>query len=142
MLSPLTDKNLKCSLPEPVINILNKVYSRRYDFEKQQKRFAKDRQTYEQNIAKCDSKLNFMQSLNSPGWFDALDQQSKMSMNDKREIVHGKVRAKLEKEVTEQQIAIEDYRLKYEICLHENTVLKQTLDWVQERLEFYQKRWQ
>ena len=34
MLSPLTDKNLKVNLPEPVINILNKVYSRRLDFEK------------------------------------------------------------------------------------------------------------
>ena len=75
MLSPLTDKNLKTSLPEAVINILNKVYSRRYDFEKQSKKFAKDKQTYEQNIAKCDAKLNLMQSLNSPGWVDALDQK-------------------------------------------------------------------
>ena len=36
-------------------------------------------------------------------------------MADKKEQVHGKLRAKLEKEIQEQQIAIEDYRLKYEI---------------------------
>ena len=47
----------------------------------------------------------------------------------------------MEKEVTEQQIAIEDYRLKYEISSQENIVLKQTLDWVQERFDFLFKRW-
>jgi len=31
--------------------------------------------------------------------------------------------------------------LKSEISQQEITVLKQTLDWVQERLDFYQKRW-
>lgn len=34
MLHPLTSKNLKHSLPEAVINVLNKVYSRRFDFER------------------------------------------------------------------------------------------------------------
>ena len=62
-------------------------------------------------------------------------------METKREFVQDKVRARLEKEVNEQQIAIEDYRLKYDISQQEITVLKQTLDWVQERLDFYQKRW-
>lgn len=51
------------------------------------------------------------------------------------------MRAKLEKEIQEQQIAIEDYRLKCEISSQENIVLKQTLDWVQERFDFLFKRW-
>ena len=63
-MSPLTNKVLKHNIPENVINVLNKVYSRRFDFEKQSKRFAKDKMTYEQNIAKCDARLNLMQSLN------------------------------------------------------------------------------
>lgn len=32
-MSPLFSKNLNYNLPEPVLNVLNKVYSRRLDFE-------------------------------------------------------------------------------------------------------------
>ena len=32
-MSPLQSKNLKHNLPEGVLNVLNKVYSRRFDFE-------------------------------------------------------------------------------------------------------------
>ena len=32
-MSPLQSKNLKHNLPEGVLNMLNKVYSRRFDFE-------------------------------------------------------------------------------------------------------------
>ena len=82
-----------------------------------------------------------MQTLNGKVWQDAIESQMKQSVETKREFVQDKVRARLEKEVNEQQIAIEDYRLKYDISQQEITVLKQTLDWVQERLDFYQKRW-
>ena len=73
LMSPLQSKNLKHNLPEGVINVLNKVYSRRFDLENQGKKFAKDRQKYEQNIAKCDAKLNLLQSLNGHEWHDAIE---------------------------------------------------------------------
>ena len=44
--------------------------------------------------------------------------------------MYDKMRAKLEKEINELQIVIEDYRLKQEISQQEVTVLKQTLEWV------------
>lgn len=47
MMSPLSNQNLKQSLPECVINLFNKVYSRRLDFEKQSKKFSKDRDMVE-----------------------------------------------------------------------------------------------
>ena len=124
--------------------MLNKVYSRRFDFENQSKMFAKDRHKYEQNIAKCDAKLNLLQSLNGQEWHDAIEATGgyqSLSIADKKEQVHGKLRAKLEKEIQEQQIAIEDYRLKCEISSQENIVLKQTLEWVQERFDCLFKRW-
>ena len=40
VVTPLTSRNLKHNLPESVLNILNKVYSRRLDFEKQRKKFS------------------------------------------------------------------------------------------------------
>jgi len=45
-LSPLTSKTLKHALPENVLAVLNKVYSRRFDFEKQSKKFASDAQIF------------------------------------------------------------------------------------------------
>lgn len=47
----------------------------------------------------------------------------------------------MEKQIDDLQIAIEDYRLKYELIQQENTVLKQTLEWVQERFDLMLKRW-
>mmetsp|Transcript_44008 Transcript_44008/g.58393 ORF Transcript_44008/g.58393 Transcript_44008/m.58393 type:complete len:111 (-) Transcript_44008:305-637(-) len=72
MMSPLSNKNLKHSLPEAVINIFNKLYSRRFDFERQAKKFNKDRFVFEQNIARVDAKLSLMQTLNGRGWQDAI----------------------------------------------------------------------
>jgi len=137
-LNPLLSKSLKHSLPEAIINVFSKVHSRRFDFERQAKKIAKDRHAFEENIARVDAKLSLLQSLNGrEGHADDL----RVSLAEKREELNEKKRVQLEKEVTEQQIAIEDFRLKLEISQHENTVLKQTLDWVQERLDFYQKRW-
>lgn len=59
-MSPLINANLKHDLPEAVINVLNKVYARRFDFEKQSKKYAQDKLQYEQNIAKCDQKLTLL----------------------------------------------------------------------------------
>lgn len=44
--SPLRGKRLKHALPEDIINIFNKVYSRRFDFEKQAKKLAGDKQLF------------------------------------------------------------------------------------------------
>lgn len=68
VMSPLINANLKHDLPEAVINVLNKVYARRFDFEKQSKKYAQDKLQYEQNIAKCDQKLTLLQSLNGQEW--------------------------------------------------------------------------
>ena len=46
-MSPLTSKTLKHALPESVLNVFNKVYSRRFDFEKQSKKFAADIQIFQ-----------------------------------------------------------------------------------------------
>ena len=64
-----------------------------------------------------------------------------MSLDEKKDIVHNRLRSKLEKELQDQEIAIENYKLKYEISQQENTVLKQSYEWVTERLEFLYKRW-
>ena len=47
MSQTLQSKNLKHNLPEGILNVLNKVYSRRFDFDNQSKKFAKDKHKYE-----------------------------------------------------------------------------------------------
>ena len=47
MMSPLSGNNLKESLPEAVVNIFNKIYSRRFDFERQVKKYGKDKLVFE-----------------------------------------------------------------------------------------------
>ena len=102
MMSPLNGNNLKESLPEAVINIFNKIYSRRFDFDRQVKKYGKDKLVFEQNLARVDAKLNLMQTLNGKVWQDAIENQMKQSVETKREFVQDKVRARLEKEVNEQ----------------------------------------
>ena len=46
-MSPLTSKTLKHALPENLLNMLNKIYSRRFDFENQSKKFASDAQIFQ-----------------------------------------------------------------------------------------------
>ena len=46
-MSQLSSKNLTQSVPEPMLNIMNKVYSRRLDFERQSQKIAEDRQLFE-----------------------------------------------------------------------------------------------
>lgn len=90
-------------------------------------------------------------------WQDAIDPGA-LSLQDKKEQVHGKLRAKLEREVNDLQILNEDLRLKYDFASQENTVLKKTVakqksklrsqgktasdvDWLQDRLTNMHKRW-
>ena len=47
-----------------------------------------------------------------------------MSLDEKKDLVHNRLRSKLEKELQDQEITIENYKLKYEISQQENTVLK------------------
>ena len=68
MMSPLNGKSLKESLPDCVVNIFNKIYSRRFDFDRQVKKYGKDKLVYEQNLARVDAKLNLMQTLNGRVW--------------------------------------------------------------------------
>lgn len=68
MMSPLSNQNLRQDLPDSVISLFNKVYSRRMDFDKQSKKFGKDKDVMEQNIARVDAKLNLLQSLNGRVW--------------------------------------------------------------------------
>ena len=100
-MSPLSNHNLKQNLPESVINIFNKIYSRRMDFEKQAKKYSKDRNAVEQNIARVDAKLGLIQSLNGKIWQEAAESNMKSTIDEKREQMHDKVRAKLEKEINE-----------------------------------------
>ena len=66
--------------------------------------------------------------MNGQEWHDGIEATaSHLSMEDKKEKVNGKLRTKMLKEINEQQIAIEDFRLKYELASQENTVLKQTV---------------
>ena len=57
-----------------------------------------------------------MQSLNGKVWHDAIEEKgNQMSLDEKKDVLHNRLRTKLEKELQDQEITIEDYKLKYEI---------------------------
>lgn len=68
-----------------------------------------------------------MQSMKGQEWQDTVTKSSHLSIEEKKEQVNGKLRAKMERQINELEIVNDEQRLKHELLAQENTVLKQTL---------------
>ena len=79
---PLTNSNIKTQLPEPMLAIFNRVYSHRFELDKQGQQVRANRELFERKLSKFDSKLQLMKKTNEEHWQDALD---KTPFGDKKE---------------------------------------------------------
>ena len=64
----LNPSQFSVDLPKAVLNVFNKVFSRRHDFENQSLRLEKDKTIVEKLLSKFESKLDLMQNVNGEEW--------------------------------------------------------------------------
>ena len=64
-------------IPDAIINLLNKIYSRRFDFENQSKKIDSEKNDYEKKIASCEAKLSLLQNMNKFEYQEKLDDSQK-----------------------------------------------------------------
>ena len=70
---PLTNNNMRFNLPESILGIFNKLYTHRFELEKQGQQVGANREIFEKKLAKFDAKLSLLKKMNKESWQDALD---------------------------------------------------------------------